>query len=569
MPPSAGKRLLRKRSQRYVMPISHYDLSPVDIDLEGIGHILRDRRLEVPPYQRGYSWEAEEVGDFWWDLRAAFGSSTPQYFLGTIVLTREGSTGRNMIIDGQQRLTTTSLLFLALRNEFLRRQDQSRAEVIERDYGLALDLRTGRDVTRLLLNEDDQPHYIAAVNARPSATEASNGFEFKDSRIADALLFFEKQVREEAKNAGPHWAETLFSWVEFLEHRARVITVTVANESDAFLIFETLNARGRPLTVADLLKNYLFGLAGSDLGILRENWLSALRALETSADEEAFTTYVRHLWASTQGATRERELYAHMKASITSRPAALMFGQALESGAPLYSALISTEQPFWNTRRQLQPLAETLLRLRLEQNRPLLLAAMRKFDDAELATLIKAVVSWSVRGLIVGGIGGGTTERAYGEAAVAVSEGRARDTSDVFTELLSVIPTDESFRQSFAFRRISRTTIAKYIMIALSQKEEDASDPLIVPDSVESTYSLGTILPRKADLDEWPNFSADEVSQWVYRLGNQFVEDLEMQTGEVTPAFIKVRGVDWSPDAVASRQRAMADLAVSVWPRKP
>src|SRR5688572_31878603 len=91
-------------------------LSPVDISLEGIGHVLRDRRLEVPPYQRGYSWGLDEVGEFWWDLKASYVSTNPQYFLGTIVLAQEGGTGRSTIIDGQQRLTTASLLLLAIRN---------------------------------------------------------------------------------------------------------------------------------------------------------------------------------------------------------------------------------------------------------------------------------------------------------------------------------------------------------------------------------------------------------------------------------------------------------------------
>ena len=306
------------------VPMANRELSPIDIRLEGIGHVLRDQRLQVPAYQRRYSWEEEEVSDFWWDLRAAFEATNPQYFLGAIVLTRGDGAAHSMIIDGQQRLTTTSLLFIALRNEFLRRGDSSRAQVIERDYGFALDLRSGKDVTRLLLNADDQPAYEAAMLRRPNNSGAST--QAADSRLGRTLAFFEAQIRQEAKNAGPNWAETLFRWIEFLEHRARIINVAVSDESNAFLIFETLNARGRALTVADLLKNYLFGLAGTDLDVLQRRWVSALHALETSADEEVFATYVRHLWGSLHGATRERELYARLKAAITSRPAALNFG---------------------------------------------------------------------------------------------------------------------------------------------------------------------------------------------------------------------------------------------------
>lgn len=543
------------------------ELSPVDINLEGIGHILRDRRLEVPAYQRGYSWEDEEFGDFWWDLRAAFGSAKPQYFLGTIVLTRGSAASHSTIIDGQQRLTTTSLLFTALRNEFLRRGDTNRAQVIERDYILTLDLRSNVDVPRLMLNSDDQPSYAEAIFTRPLGATDHGLDAQNESRLIRALLFFENQIRLEAKNAGPHWAEVLFRWVEFLEHGARVINVEVSDEADAFLIFETLNARGRELTVADLLKNYLFGLAGDELPLLQEQWLAALRSLETSADEEVFTTFVRHLWGSLRGSTRERELYARLKAAITAKPAALAFGNELRDASPYYAALLNSDQPFWTERAELKPAAETLLRLGLEQNRPLLLAAMRRFEDEEMAKLIRAVVSWSVRGIVVGGIGGGSTERAYGEAAVAVTEGRAKDTEGVFQELSDVIPTDDTFREAFAVRRISRTRVAKYLLVALSQAEEGSKNPLVVPDSIEAAFQLNALLPRGADASQWPGFAPDEVTQWTLRLGNLYV--IESGSSKKGPATKRLNPAKWSPERILARQTALADLAVKVWPRRP
>jgi hypothetical protein len=539
-------------------------LSPVDIELEGIGHILRDRRLDVPPYQRGYAWEREQVEDFWWDLRAAFGAAASQYFLGTVVLT-SADPGHSTIIDGQQRSATTLLLFAALRNEFLRRGDSDRAKVIERQYIVTPELRTARDVPRLTLNEGDRPWLETVIATRPSSTD-EHGLDPSKALIVEALVFFEERIREEAKNAGPQWAEVLFQWVEFLEHRARVISVDVSDEADAFLIFETLNARGRELTVADLLKNYLFGLARTELDLLQRRWMSALESLEASADEEIFTTFVRHLWSSLRGATRERELYARMKAAITSKNTAMDFGAQLEDAAPLYAALLSPDHAFWQEKAELLTVAETLLRLGLEQNRPLLLAAMRNFDEDELGRLLRAVISWSVRGLVVGGIGGGTTERAYGEAAVAVTEGRARDAQAVFEELASVVPTDDSFREVFKQKRINRTRLAKYLLIALTQAVADHNDAMLVPDGTEAEYQLKGLLPRNADPDEWRDFPSDELGQFVLRLGNQYVE---RSGGQPEPAGMLLGAGSWSPETIAERQGAMASLAVSLWPRTP
>jgi Protein of unknown function DUF262 len=542
-------------------------LSPVEIKLEGIGHVLRDKRLRVPPYQRGYSWESEEVSEFWWDLRAAFGTLNPQYFLGTIVLTDEGKGGHRTIIDGQQRLTTTSLLFIALRNEFLRRGDVDRAQVIERDYGISLDLRTGKRVTRLRLNTEDQSSYESAIEANPG-----NAPHESASRILAAITFLEQQIASEAKQAGPHWAETMFRWVEFIEHQVRVITVTVASESDAFLIFETLNARGRELTVADLLKSYLFGLSGDSMQRMQQHWDAALRSLETTANEEIFTTYLRHLWSSMNGATRERELYGKIKAAITAKPPVLSFGEHIEVAAPLYAALLSTEQPYWATDDRLRPLAETLLRLGLEQNRPLLLAAMRRFLPDELMLLLRAAICWSVRGLVVGGIGGGKTERAYAEAAVAITEGRATDTEAVFRELTEVIPTDDAFQQAFAARRINRTTIAKYLLVSLARMEQGVRDPLVVPDVLESSFRFGLQLPRNASPSDWPHFSPDEIPQWSSRLGNLFVigsDSSGIASLERAPIGDMLAEHRWSPQDIAARQEVMAERAVLLWTRRP
>lgn len=541
--------------------MAHNSLAPIEIELEGIGHILRDRRLTVPPYQRGYAWGLEQIQDFWWDLRSAFGSSESQYFLGSIVLTPD-SPGVSTIIDGQQRSATTALLFTALRNEFLRRGDENRARVIEREYLLTADLRTAEQVSRLRLNDEDQAGLMRAISLPKSAAPENE----KSDRLTEALAFFEARVAEEARNAGSHWAETLFRWVDFLEMRARVIRVDVSEQADAFLIFETLNARGLELTTADLLKNYLFGLSRDQLAEMQGMWESALDSLETSADEEIFTTFVRHLWSSVNGATRERELYGRMKAEIMSPDAALAFGHRLDEAAPYYAALLSAEHPYWREVGIGRAIPDTLLRFGLEQNRPLLLAAMLRFEPQELTRLLEAVISWSTRGIIVGGIGGGTTERAYGEAAVAVIEGRARSAKDVYDELLPVIPTDEEFRSAFAFKRINRTRVAKYLLVALAAMEARDDTPALVSEAEESEFDLRLVLPRSADPQEWRAFAPDLLRQEALRLGNQVVSTPGGLCAPLEPPSDPDR---WSPEALSGRQAEMAQLAIELWPRQP
>lgn len=101
-----------------------------DFNPDAIGHVLTDRRLVVPIYQRSYSWDDEEIVDFWTDLNSALEEGNAQYFLGNIVLSEEGTNGNYSIIDGQQRLATTLILLAAIRNEFKRRGDVRRAKIV-------------------------------------------------------------------------------------------------------------------------------------------------------------------------------------------------------------------------------------------------------------------------------------------------------------------------------------------------------------------------------------------------------------------------------------------------------
>jgi hypothetical protein len=244
----------------------------------------------------------------------------------------------------------------------------------------------------------------------------------------------------------------------------------------------------------------------------------------------------------------------------------LEFSRQLEENASLYAAVLSSDEPWWNERRGLVPTGETLLRLGLEQYRPLLLAAMRRFEDDQITLLLRGLIGWSVRGIIVGGIGGGSIERAYGEAAIAVSEGRAKNAADVFKELTSVIPTDEAFRQAFAVRRINRTTIAKYLLIALARAWASASDPSVVSASEDARYQLGSFIPRKAAPLDYPFFPADELAQWSTRIGCLYVTRLELPTAPLPLPILQLENL--TPDVFSSRQQVLADRAVTLWPRE-
>ena len=187
------------------------------------------------------------------------------------------------------------------------------------------------------------------------------------------------------------------SGLKFLDQDVQVIVVDVPDEADAFMIFETLNDRGLDLTIADLLKNYLFSLAGHHIEAVKTHWLAAVSTIETSHDERVFTTFLRHFWSSRVGLVRERDLYRSLKANIQSTPQAVEFVSHLHTASRLYAALLSSDHDYWSELgASVRDDVETLLRFGLEQFRPLLLAAMQYMPKKELRRVLRASIAWSV-----------------------------------------------------------------------------------------------------------------------------------------------------------------------------
>jgi len=554
----------------------------IDFDLKGVASEITERLLAVPIYQRSFSWTMEQVSEYWADIRGAFSESAPEYFLGTIVLTKQGAPPRDTIIDGQQRIATTSILLAAIRDEYKTRGDSKRAEIISNTYLCTRDLETASEIARLHLNSDDCVFFEKFIVAGDAGAEIRRRSHVL---ISEAYNYFREQVKKVADDAGPDWSKRLFQWVDFIKEKLKAIFVQVPTESDAFLIFETLNDRGADLTISDLLKNYLFGHAGSKLDAVRDGWMQVLGALEISSENSLFTTFLRHYWSSKLGAIRERELYKSIKDRVTTEAQVLEFIAELQSAANFYAAILSSDHEIWeNLGTSSKENIETLLRLDLEQNRPLLLSVLQHFSPDETKKTLRQIISWSVRGLIVGGIGGGTAEKAYCSAAVKIRKGDIKNSKELFVEIAKIIPTDDEFKANFSSFRVPKGNLARYYLIALENGKRGQKEPELVPNSNEEQVNLEHVLPVRASDKDWGmNFTADDRKDWIHRMGNLAL----LQKGsngrigskpfsEKKPilaasemALTKEIGAeaDWTKEAITSRQVRLAELAVKVWPR--
>lgn len=237
----------------------------------------KDIRYIIPTFQRPYVWNQEDQWEPLWNdvrntaeryidhLRDADGNNplaeerTGTHFMGAVVLQQRPTASAELetrdVIDGQQRLTTMQLLTDAAQ------------EVLE-EIGADAEARR---VSRLILNADADDDHVFKLwptsldrdAFRAAMTNATTPAGFEGSLIVQAHDFFRLQIREwieAAPNSEQH-IERIHGLETAIFGLLEVVVIDLATADDAFVIFETLNARGTPLLASDLVKNYVLQTA--------------------------------------------------------------------------------------------------------------------------------------------------------------------------------------------------------------------------------------------------------------------------------------------------------------------
>lgn len=137
----------------------------LQMELIGVGDLLRAAALAVPAYQRSFAWQERHVQELLDDLASAMQGDEAEYFLGSIVLTE--AEGRRQVVDGQQRLATAAMFIAAVRDYFHANNEPRKANSIEHDFLASLDVRTEELKPRLSLNSMDNEFFCSQVITAP------------------------------------------------------------------------------------------------------------------------------------------------------------------------------------------------------------------------------------------------------------------------------------------------------------------------------------------------------------------------------------------------------------------
>lgn len=216
--------------------------------IQTLGHILYSpSQYVVPVFQRNYRWERPQWEKLWESLIEIQGAGkVGNHFMGFLVfvpgLPQPGQHTTFHLIDGQQRLTTLSILLAALRNVARQRGDDELADEINDEY-LVHPRKSGDQHYRVLPKDSDRESFLAVIDGDKPA----NG------RIGDALAYFEDRIRFYADNK----EDQLRRVFNTVCQRFEFMCATLESEN-AYSIFKSLNSTGVPLGASDLIRNFVF-----------------------------------------------------------------------------------------------------------------------------------------------------------------------------------------------------------------------------------------------------------------------------------------------------------------------
>lgn len=274
--------------------------------------LRKSPQFVIPIYQRNYSWTAAQCRQLWADLmRAGRDEKVNAHFIGSIVYVERGlssvtSQEALLVIDGQQRLTTSTLLIAALAKHF---ESQGVGELLEafsakklRNYYLLNPDEDGERHFKLILSETDKDTLLAILQGSPMPAEAS-------SRITENYALFQELI---AANQSELEA--------ICQGLAKLVIVDVSldrAQDNPQLIFESMNSTGLELSQADLIRNYiLMGLEPKlQTELYKTYWRPMERAFGQAAYVVHFDAFMRHyLTAKTGEIPNVREVYVAFKA---------------------------------------------------------------------------------------------------------------------------------------------------------------------------------------------------------------------------------------------------------------
>ena len=568
------------------------NMGMLNSNLIKLGSFLSNEKLFIPEYQRGYSWEEPQLDDFWIDLAEIYeGNTRDEHFLGQVVIHKNKEDGKRYIIDGQQRISTTIILLDILRTKFKELADSTNNNDANDD---AEDINTkyiGRVSERkkeqyLSMGGVDKEFFINYIQTRGPIDYSDRKFEKKRLRPSNynifyASKFFDDKVSKFITKKAPNEYIELNKLYQCLINQFILMTVETDDINEAYIIFESLNARGKALETADLLKNHILRVAQSDLSNATETWNTIIDNLDNIDP----TKFIRYYWNSTNRFAREKDLFKALRKDIKTQSDVNTLLANLRFLSKVCAAILHPED---NKDFDLTELNERLIEMqKLDASSyiPVIFALrLQNYSEEDINEVLKAIETLVVRNFVVSGLVANKYELEFAQIAKSISDkswgphNNPPSKDDILKKLYSLMVSDEEFINNFKVFNSKKNAVIRYLLRKINNY--DISETKIVDDS--NRVHVEHILPKKIN-EDWINFNDEDHETYLWRLGNLTLLGQEYNNRAKNKGFDKKKEIykkseikmtrdlvsidDWTTFTIVKRQEDFAEIALKIWPR--
>lgn len=556
------------------------------VDTNLLEFLKKAEQFIVPIYQRVYSWGTSECERLWEDvLHAGSQPEVGAHFTGSVVYVERdqgniAAAEPHLIIDGQQRVTTVTLLMAALTKRLEELPDDEREPVegfapkkIKALY-LTNHLEEGDRYYKLILSKSDRDALKAVIDEVPIPES--------DSRVPRNFGFFLKKVKD---------PDVDLVAVCLGLKKLEIVDVRLTRGKDnPQLVFESMNSTGKALSQADLIRNFvLMDLHPGDQAKLYEHYWFPMEQKFKAGKERRFDEFVRHyLTLETGTIPREGDLYDAFKDFTKERAAAGVGVEEIVIKLSAYATRFARMALGLETSAELGSRFTQIETLRATPVYPFLLRVYADFEEgviseAEFVTILESTISYVLRRAICG-IPTNSYRDTYAKFADAISPANYVDS--VNAKYLT-LPTNKRFPNDAEFSAALETVdlynlkIAKYFLNKLEnygRKEEVQERDF----TIEHIMPQNEALSRAWRADLGPDWK-DVQDRLLHTLGNltltgynpeysdkPFREKRDMEGGfRNSPLHLNQhlgQLESWNEETITDRAARLAARAVEVWP---
>ncbi|GAA7717253.1 DUF262 and DUF1524 domain-containing protein [Helicobacter pylori] len=542
----------------------------------------QEKQFVIPIYQRVYSWEKEQCKQLWDDIIKTGGNDQIEgHFIGSIVFVHDGifSTNHNelLIIDGQQRLTTITLLFIALRDcsndedEFLEKFSHQK---IQNRYLINSDEK-GDKKFRLILSESDKDTLLSLIDKdRRKPREPS-------LKIMENFKLFEEWI---SKNTNK--LETIFKGLDKL----RIVEIALEKEKDdPQLIFESMNSKGIELTQTDLIRNYVVMETEIEKqeSFYNKYWRAMEEGFEQSEREELFNKFVRHyLTFKTREIPNINKVYEAFKRYQQERGIETEeLLQDLQKYCGYFCQIVFKKE----ADKDLNKALGFLVDLKMDVIYPLLLELYSDYSDGVLSEqdfipIIYLIESYLVRRAVCG-FGTNSLNKIFLSFTKKINEAQYLESIKAHFLLLETttgkFPKDSEFKDSFTTKELcdsNKTEKARYYLERL--ENFDTEEPVNTKECT-TEHIMPQELTEKWKRDLGENFQEIH-DKYLHTIGNltltgynseysnrSFQEKRNMEKGfKQSPLKLNQSLKDlesFGEEEIKKRANDLADWALEIW----